>query len=200
MEPNLSNLLYDYTPEFEPGKGSLIVSEPMMREEYFSRSVVLLLDADKSVGHLGLVMNKPSRFRVGDLFDAVPALDSFPVFAGGPVGPDRFFMIHELGEFLEGSGEIVPGLYIGGRLKDLAEYVASGGEVRGKVRFFLGYSGWTRGQLKGELENRSWSVIEKPDLKYVLRGSGNMYWRREVERMGEDYRGWLLVPEDVSNN
>lgn len=200
MKPELDQLLYNYIPDLNPKRGSLLLAEPMMKENYFKRSVVLILDADPAGGHLGLVMNNPSRFRVGDLFEDIPLLSRYPVFAGGPVGLDRFFMIHRLGDVLEGSGEIVPGLWIGGNLKDLSRFISEGGDVRGKVRFFFGYSGWVKNQLNNELEEHSWVVSEKPDLKYILRGSGNMYWRREVEKLGEPFRGWLLVPEDISNN
>lgn len=78
---NIGNLLYDYNPEIVPERGSLLVSEPMMEEAFFSRSVVMILDIDRGRGHLGLVMNKATHLTLRSLLpDWVGGAD-VPVFA-----------------------------------------------------------------------------------------------------------------------
>lgn len=197
---NISNLLYDYNPGFVPERGSLLVSEPMMDEAFFSRSVVMILDIDKSRGHLGLVMNKPTSLTLCDLLPDWDNGRHVPVFCGGPVDTQRLFMLHTLGSRFEGSTEVIPGLYVGGDIEEIVDYIDCGGEIESKIRFFLGYSGWCKGQLQGERESNSWAVDLHPDVSLLLQGEGNSYWRREVKLLGEAYRSWLMVPQDPSYN
>lgn len=197
---NLSNLIYDYNPEVVPERGSLLISEPLMEEAFFSRSVVMILDVDGGRGHLGLVMNKKTNLTLQNLLPEWVNGKDVPVFCGGPVDPQRLFMLHSLGGIFENSSEIIPGIYVGGKIEEIVDYIDEGGEIDGKIRFFLGYSGWSKDQLKGEQENHSWAVDLHPDPEGLLQGEGNSYWRREVKRLGENYRSWLMVPQDPSYN
>lgn len=197
---NISSLLYDYNPDIQPERGSLLISEPMMEESYFSRSVVMILDIDGGRGHLGLVMNKSTNLTLQNLLPEWVNGGDVPVFSGGPVDPQRLFMLHTLGHRFHGATEVIPGIYVGGRIEDIVKYIDEGGEIEGKVRFFLGYSGWSKDQLKEERMNHSWAVDLHPDVSGLLKGEGNSYWRREVKRLGENYRSWLMVPQDPSYN
>lgn len=197
---NLSNLLYDYNPDVVPERGSLLISEPMMEEAFFCRSVVMILDIDRQRGHLGLVMNKLTHLTLQNLLPEWGNGKTVPVFCGGPVDNQRLFMLHTLGPRFEGASEVIPGIYVGGKIEDIVNYIDEGGDIEGKIRFFLGYSGWSKNQLKGERENHSWAVDLHPDPSGLLEGEGNSYWRREVKRMGENYRSWLMVPQDPSYN
>ncbi|MDE6532382.1 MAG: YqgE/AlgH family protein [Muribaculaceae bacterium] len=197
---NLEKLLYDYNPDIEPERGSLLISEPMMEEEIFCRSVVMILDIDRGRGHLGLVMNKPTRLTLRSLMPSWESGGTVPLFCGGPVDNNRLFMLHTLGSMFEGSTEVIPGIYVGGRIESIVDYIEAGGEIEGKIRFFLGYSGWSRNQLEEEKRSHSWAVDLHPDASGLLTGEGNSYWRREVGRLGERYRSWLMVPQDPSYN
>lgn len=197
---NIGNLLYDYNPEIVPERGSLLVSEPMMEEAFFSRSVVMILDIDRGRGHLGLVMNKATHLTLRSLLpDWVGGAD-VPVFCGGPVDPQRLFMLHTLGEIFQGASEVIPGIYVGGKIEDIVDYIDSGGVIEGKIRFFLGYSGWSKDQLEHERKSHSWAIDLHPDTSDLLSDEGNSYWRREVKCLGENYRSWLMVPQDPSYN
>lgn len=197
---NISNLLYDYNPEIVPERGSLLVSEPMMEEAFFSRSVVMVLDIDSGRGHLGLVMNKATRLTLRSLLPDWEGGGDVPVFCGGPVDRQRLFMLHTLGDIFNGASEVIPGIYVGGRIEDIVSYIDAGGTIDGKIRFFLGYSGWSRDQLEQERKAHSWAIDLHPDTSDLLRDEGNSYWRREVKRLGENYRSWLMVPQDPSYN
>lgn len=199
---DLKELLYSYSHPSELRRGSLLIAEPLMREEIFSRGVVMILDEDKAHGHLGLVLNKPTALDLGDLIPELGIERKVPVFSGGPVDHSRLFMLHTLGDLFTGSSELIPGIYVGGNIEEIAVYLAEGGEIDGKIRFFLGYSGWTAGQLKGEIDRNAWAVGNdaEPDSGRLLKGKGNMYWRREVERLGMEFRSWLLIPDNPSLN
>lgn len=201
MNMDINKFLYNHKYTSDLKRGSLLIAEPLMREDIFSRSVVLILDKDKDQGHLGLVLNKTTNLDLGDLIPELELERSVPVFSGGPVDHSRLFMLHTLGELFEGSTELIPGIYVGGRIEDIAAYLTDGGEVDGKIRFFLGYSGWTSGQLLGEINRNVWAVADaEPDAERLLEGRGNSYWRHEVERLGNDYRSWLVVPQHPSLN
>lgn len=200
LNMNIENLLYDYNPDIKPEKGSLLVSEPMMEEAFFSRSVVMILDVDSGRGHLGLVMNKPTRLTLNNLLPGWTKGSNVPVYCGGPVDPQRLFMLHSLGEIFNDSSEVIPGIYVGGKIEDIFNYIECGGQIEGKLRFFLGYSGWSKDQLEQEKENHSWAIDLHPDVSLLFDGDGNSYWRREVKHLGENYRSWLMVPQDPSYN
>lgn len=188
------------TPGGVPDRRSLLLAEPLMQEPYFRRSVVLLLERDPSGGYIGLTLNKQADLTMADLVPGWERGRDVEVFSGGPVDEQRLFMLHTLSDVLKGSREILPGLFVGGTLEDITTYIEGGGEIEGKMRFFLGYSGWDSGQLEKELLGRSWAVADavSPDGSDTMRlidGRENDFWRREVNRLGEDYRSWLVVPE-----
>lgn len=135
-----------------------------------------------------------------DLFDLSEDALNVEVYSGGPVDGDRLFMLHTLGKQVEGSVEIANGIYVGGELTDIAAAVSSGAAVTGEMRFFVGYSGWGKGQLEDEIEGNFWAVSRDYDPELLLTGSGTHYWREEVGRLGERYRSWLMIPENPSDN
>lgn len=167
---NIRNLLYDYNPVITPERGSLLVSEPMMEETIFSRSVVMILDIDRGRGHLGLVMNKPTQLTLKNLMPEWEAGGDVPVFCGGPVDQQRLFMLHTLGSCFRGASEVIPGIYVGGDIEDIVDYIDSGEKIDGKLRFFLGYSGWSKDQLESERKRHSWAIDLHPESSELLSG------------------------------
>lgn len=198
----LSSLLFNHSYPDDPKRGSLLIAEPFMKGDVFSRSVILILDVEQDQGHLGLELNKCLSVDLSDLIENLETERKIPVFRGGPVDSSRLFMLHTLGEEFRDSSEILPGLFVGGSLEDVYEYLSEGGETEGKIRFFLGYSGWTKGQLRSEIDHQVWALNNEGfvDANLLLTGKGNSYWRREVERLGSGYRSWLIVPRDPKLN
>lgn len=197
---DIKDILFSKLPESTPHMGSLLISEPLMEDKYFSRAVILVLDEPEDGGHFGLILNKPTEMTLKDLMPEWEAGERIPIFCGGPVDLKRMFLLHTLGEKLGSATEILPGIYVGGDLDKIIDYVEDGGEIDGKLRFFLGYCGWSPGQLAGELEGKTWGVNTVPSSINLLKGEGLKYWTREVKELGEEYRGWLLVPIDPSMN
>lgn len=197
---NIHELLYNNFTKADPKRGSLLIADPMMEELYFRRSVVMVLDVDTNKGFLGLTLNKETRITLHDLMPWWAKGMNIPVYCGGPVDLERLFLLHSLGERIKGATEIIPGIYVGGDVEEILNYIEEGGEIEGKLRFFLGYSGWSEGQLEREIERHSWAVRTPENGSGLLTGSENEYWRREVEKLGESYRSWLLMPLDPSSN
>lgn len=192
---DLCSLLHKDPVEVNPKAGQLLLAEPLMRDDMFGRSVIMILEQDAQGGHLGLCLNKGPLCTLGDLIPNLPVCNDIPLFRGGPVDMQRMFMLHRLGDRLPGSLPIAPGLYVGGDENELIKYLVGHPESEGEIRFFLGYSGWEAGQLTSEIMRNSWALNVAPDTNDLLRGRNDEYWRREVERLGPDYRSWLIVPE-----
>ncbi|MDE5975875.1 MAG: YqgE/AlgH family protein [Muribaculaceae bacterium] len=193
---DFNNLIYKPSSGDQPGRGSLLIAEPLMKELHFQRSVILLLDSDNEGGHMGLALNKATSLTLRDLMPDWENGRDVPVYCGGPVDLQRLFMLHTLGATLPGSMEVSPGIYVGGDVEAIKDYVDSGGEIEGRLRFFLGYSGWHKDQLAGEIKRNSWAVNNFPDGSLLLSSEENDFWRREVENLGDNYRGWLMMPQE----
>lgn len=197
---DLASLIHKEPTIIDPARGDLLIAEPLMLSPYFKRSAVLLLDKDSDGGHLGLVMNLQIPVTLKDLFPDWINSEKVRVYCGGPLEADRFFMLHTMGNVFKDSTEVIEDLYVGADLDEVVEYVSEGNETEGKIRFFLGYSGWGKEQLSTEILQSNWAVNRIPKSRELLIGAGDEYWRREVELMGDKYKSWLLVPSDPELN
>lgn len=197
---DIDNFLHKTPAEVDPKPGHLLLAEPMMLDPNFYRSAILVLDREDDGSHLGLILNRELPATVDAIIADWPGTENMPLFNGGPVEIDRLFLLHRLGRIVDDSIEILPGIYTGGNADQIRDYIASGAETDGMIRFFIGYSGWGTGQLTKELLENSWAVNVNPDAADLLRGSGEEFWRREVGRIGSDYRSWLNIPAHPSLN
>lgn len=182
-------------------KGDLLVAEPFMHDKWFGRSIIALFDHDNEKGSAGLVLNNELDTTLSEIFSDVHT-QGLKVYCGGPMGHDRLFFLHTLGDkIFPDAQEISPGLWMGGRFASAVEYLNAGYPYEGHIRFFVGYSGWSENQLKDEIENGAWAVPEKHfEASSLLEGEGNVYWKKIISQMGDKYRNWTLVPEDARAN
>lgn len=198
---DLQSLLFNIKIDSSaPQRGSLLVSEPFLKEQYFNHSVICLVDYEPLQEAMGIVLNKPTAYSLCELVESVNRECKTPVFCGGPLSCDRIYFIHRLGDYIPDSKEIVPGLWIGGDFGVMIDYVNSGYPIDGNVRFFIGYSGWGVDQLDGELRKNVWAVTQISDLDRLLSGGDDDYWHRTVRSMGLPYRGWLYHPQNPRVN
>ncbi|NOU48655.1 MAG: YqgE/AlgH family protein [Bacteroidales bacterium] len=194
---DIEKLLVIKKNELAPGKGRLLISEPFMDDFYFGRSVILLISHD-SDGSFGLIMNKPVPEKFNDIIADFPPFDAH-VFIGGPVQPDNMFILHTLGDRVEGSVEIIEGLYWGGDLEAIREQILLGTVNPNEVRFFMGYSGWESEQLNNELERNAW-VVTKTTTGKLLRTKHNRMWSQFVSQLGSEYELWNRFPVNPEMN
>jgi putative transcriptional regulator len=181
-----------------PVQGNVIISEPFLKDAYFQRSVVLLVEHAKE-GTIGLVLNKKTSLKVNSFFDELKDCPDMPIYIGGPVSPTRLFFIHTLGDkLISGSVKIKDSLYFDGSFNELKDYILRGHTIEGKVKFFLGYSGWTKGQLSEEIRQDSWLVSSEPSD--IMHADGDDYWKSSVSKLGKIYRNWIIYPKDPCLN
>ena len=142
-----------------PERGCLLVAK---RPDLgmFSYSVVLLTEHDDEIGSSGLVLNMATPLHVSNLGleDHISAsLGKLPLYIGGPVTRNLLHVLHGVGA-VEGSMEIVPGVYAGG-VESAADLVLRGELEAGEFRLLAGYSGWEPYQLSEEIMHGAWHVI-----------------------------------------
>ncbi|MDR0748153.1 MAG: YqgE/AlgH family protein [Tannerellaceae bacterium] len=181
-----------------PTKGSLLISEPFLQNAYFQRSVVLLIEHNTD-GSMGFVLNKKTNLIINDFFPEFKNLSDIPIYLGGPVSSNRLFFIHTLEEVIPDSIKITDGLYFDGNFDKLKQYIVKGNLIKGKVKFFLGYSGWTKGQLGFEIKEESWMVSRSANSNIML-ADGELFWKRSLEVLGNQFKAWINFPKDPHLN
>ncbi len=191
------------TPKLPLTRGSLFIAQPFLSEDWFERAVISLIDYDRKEGATGLVLNNSTKSSLRDVLDASGDCGAkVPLYCGGPLSHDRLFYIHTLGpDIIPESSLYAPGLYIGGDLDSALSYVRDGYPTEGCIRFFIGYSGWSRGQLEEEMMANTWASVEGVlPADTLLVGHGDSYWQRIVRSMGDAYKSWRLIPREVISN
>ena len=185
------------TNNVPPQKGRILIAEPFLHGDYFSRSVVFLV-AHSEKGAVGFILNKKIDFRLQDVFIDFPEFDAH-VYLGGPVSADSIFFVHKVGEKLPGSIKVLGNLSWGGDFETLKNLISKGMVKPSDIHFFLGYSGWDAGQLEGEIKEDSWLVTDV-DENAIMRESQDVSWTDFVVKAGNRYSIWQNYPENPSFN
>lgn len=193
----LGDILSIKTNNIKPGKGKILISEPFLGDYYFKRSVVLLADHSEE-GSFGLIMNKPLSMNLKEVVKDFPEFNT-KIYLGGPVESDNLFFIHTKGDQIEGSLEILNGLYWGGNLEVVKEMMLLKKISPGEIRFYIGYSGWSPNQLLEELKRNSW-VVSRMKAQNLLNTDPELLWKSSLEKLGGDYVYWPKFPVDPMQN
>lgn len=185
--------------ETEPTKGRILISDPFLPDPNFSRTVVLLTEHNKE-GTFGLVLNQLTDLRLDKVLGRND-FPSIPIYQGGPVQLDTLHFIHSFGGALTGSIKIAEGLWWGGDFEALAEILSSKDYKEDQFKFFIGYSGWSAGQLDEELEANSWMVGDiKPEEALAKQSDHQNLWRKAVKKRGGSDRFLANSPLDPQWN
>lgn len=177
--------------------GNVLLAEPFMLDPNFKRSAVLLCEHNAE-GSLGFIMNKPLNMRVDELIADFPEFDSGVMF-GGPVQTDTIHYIHNTGDLLEESVKITDGVFWGGDFEKLKFLITSQLIKPQNIRFFVGYSGWSEGQLIDEMNIGSW-VVADMDANYLFRSKAKNLWKQVMYNKGNTYTVIAQMPETLSWN
>ncbi|QKZ15374.1 YqgE/AlgH family protein [Spirosoma sp. KUDC1026] len=176
--------------------GNLLIAEPFMGDNNFDRSVVLVCE-HSDAGTFGLVLNQPTDIHLGDVIDEVQA--DLPLFIGGPVQQNTLHFIHRRPDLIDDSIRIAEGLYWSGNFEQIKRAVNLGTLTERDARFFIGYSGWSEGQLADELLKKSW-IISQADASFLFDTPVDQFWRGVLKRMGGEYKSIAHYPVDPRLN
>ena len=150
----------------------LLIAMPGMADPNFSTTVTLICEHNDE-GALGIVINRPLTLTVGGLFEQLdlqdpdPSAAANPVLMGGPVGPERGFVLHDPAHNYENSLAISSDICLT-LSRDIIDAMATGtGPSKSLVA--LGYAGWDSGQLEGEMLANSWlNVPATPEIVFDM--------------------------------
>lgn len=172
-----------------PLAGQLLLALPLLSDARFSRSVTLICQHDDD-GAMGVMVNRPSEYTLGDVLGQMgvdggsDTLHAQLVLAGGPVHPERGFVLHDGGLQWESTMAIGDALYLT-TSRDILEAMVQGqGPANAIVA--LGCAGWTSGQLEAELTDNDWlTVPSDPELLFEIPLDAR--WETSAGRIGVDF-------------
>jgi putative transcriptional regulator len=196
MKPEID--LFAILPEDKvPEKGKILVSEPFLADSFFNRSVVYLTDHNPK-GSVGFILNKKLDIRISDTVTGFEGWDEY-LNMGGPVAPDTLHYIHNLGHIIPKSVHIEGDIYWGGDIDAIRDLIRTESISPEQIRFFLGYSGWSAGQLERELKENSW-VITRIKSDTIMSSRGTDSWKKVLRSFKNKYRVWADFPESPDMN
>jgi putative transcriptional regulator len=171
--------------------GSLLLAHPSMRDPNFRHSVVLM-SAHSAEGAMGVVLNRPLGKRLGQLSGdfALGPLSGVQLFTGGPVQTEQ--LVLAAWQVRADGFRLHFGIEPDKALQLLAE---DGTHVRG----FLGYSGWSAGQLENEMKHKTWVVADVPE-DLLTQAQDESLWRTVLGREGARWRLWAGEPDHPEEN
>jgi len=166
----------------------LLIAMPGMADPNFSTTVTLICEHNDE-GALGIVINRPLDLTLAGLFEQLDVVDpdpqasARPVLMGGPVGPERGFVLHDPGSSFENSIEVSSDICLT-LSRDVIDAMATGAGPRQSL-VALGYAGWEPGQLEYEMLANSWlNVPATPDI--VFDTPFNDRWMSAAQTLGID--------------
>ncbi|MEX1002835.1 MAG: YqgE/AlgH family protein [Crocinitomicaceae bacterium] len=181
----------------DPKKGRLLITEPFLQNDFFSRSVILLCEHNEE-GSFGFVLNNYVDIELSE-FEGMPDFET-NISMGGPVSVKNLYYIHTLGDKLPGSMQVKDNLYAGGDFEVLKEMMAARQIAHNQIRFFMGYAGWVEKQLEGELKLNSWLVTEIKSIDDIMNTDYTNIWNDYMQHQGGKYKAFAHFPKDASLN
>lgn len=181
-----------------PSTTRLLIAHPFLKDPHFSRSVVFLCKNEEA-GAFGFLLNKPFFRSLEELLPDVMDGLHFPVFAGGPVQTDALNFIHRYPHYLGESEEVMKDIFLGGNFESLLIHLKNDDIEETGIRFFIGYSGWSEGQLDREIEEGSWLTAEAT-RKLLFETPPEHIWKEALRQLGGDYAMLANYPADPQLN
>lgn len=165
-----------------------LIAMPGMGDPNFHRTVTYMCQ-HSSEGALGIVINRPTELTLGDILQQMSIeidnekISKTPIYFGGPVQPERGFVIHRPKGSWDSSLKVSDSVALT-TSRDILEAIAHG---RGPDRFMvaLGYAGWGQGQLEREMVQNAW--LNSPAADQILfELPADQRWRSAARQMGID--------------
>ena len=171
-KPNLNIMAGDSQQAGGYLEQQMLIAMPGMLDDNFAGSVTLLCQHNDE-GAIGITINRLSDYSLGEILAQLQlecrdeSLRALPVLEGGPVSPDRGFVLHSPRAGYESSMPINQDIMVTTSRDVLADIAEGTGPEKFTVA--LGYAGWGGGQLEGEMLANAWlSVSADTDIVFDL--------------------------------
>ena len=153
-------------------QGVFLVASDHLTGSSFEKTVILVTKYSK-YGAFGVVINRPSKFRIQDVFPAIKSTRKHDkVFLGGPVHASSFVYLMNKSD-LKNTLPVIEGIHLGGGQKNLIP-VLEKAQSSDLIRAYAGYAGWAPGQLDAEFARGDWLLTEA-DKTSIFQNNNNLW-------------------------
>jgi putative transcriptional regulator len=158
----------------------LLVAHPAFRDLEYRQTVLIAAPAPNG-GHVGVILNRPTRRSLGSLFpEHEPSKKVLePVFYGGPFSRGALVALVRADD-APGSGSVLlmKNLYLAFRANTIDHVIET---TPNEARYFVGYVGWRQGELKSEIDRGLWSVMNA-EVDTVFRKDTDGLWEELLQQ------------------
>ena len=183
--------------DIPPSAGVLLIAPPMMQDPNFRRTVILLCEHGVD-GSFGLILNRSISMHLADVVEDMHDYAG-PLSVGGPVQPNTLHVLHQYGNRVGEAIEVQQNLFWGGDFDEIQKIVQSEETSFQDIRFFLGYAGWSPGQLDAEIEQDGW-IVTPAENSFVFNVEPEALWKKILRTMGGEYALLSNFPDDPRMN
>jgi putative transcriptional regulator len=152
----------------------LLVAHPAFRDIEYRQTVLLAAPAPNG-GHVGVILNRPTRRSLGSLFPEHEPSKKVqePVYYGGPFSRGALVALVR-SDSMPGAGSVLlmRNLYLAFRANTIDQVIET---TPNEARYFVGYVGWRPGELKSEIDRGLWSVMNA-ELDTIFRKDTEGLW------------------------
>ena len=172
----------------------ILIAHPAFRDLEYRQTVLVAAPAPNG-GHVGVILNRPTRRSLGSLFPehepSKKVVD--PVFYGGPFSRGALVALVR-GDNAPGAGSVLlmKNLYLAFRANTIDHVIET---TPNEARYFVGYVGWRPGELRGEIDRGLWSVVNA-ELEVIFRKDTEGLWE-ELLQQSKRIRA-ALPPDSLS--
>jgi putative transcriptional regulator len=157
-----------------------LIAHPMFRDLDYRQTVLLAAPAPNG-GHIGVIINRPTRRSLGSLFPehepSKKVVD--PVYYGGPFSRGALVALVKTDETPgSGSVQLMKNLYLAFRAITIDQVIEA---TPNEARYYVGYVGWRPGELRREIDRGLWSVLNAA-LDVVFRKNTAGLWEELLQQ------------------
>ena len=164
----------------------LLIAMPSLADSHFAQTVTLICE-HTAQGALGIVINRPMPMSMGEVFEQLDLtctnteICAQPILRGGPVQPDRGFVIHRAGSLWDSTLVVSETIHVT-TSRDVLQSIAAG-QGPSPMQMVLGYAGWDAGQLEAEMAQNAW--LNVPFKEHILFGTPyEQRWQAAAHLLG----------------
>lgn len=158
----------------------VLAARPGLADPNFREAVVLVAHTPRG-DTIGVVLNRPTTQRLGDVAPDFPHADAYaqPLYRGGPVLPRAIVALFRSAAPPGASAfEVLPDTYLTLDPKVIDSLLE---KREGRYRLFAGFSGWASGQLEAEMTQESWYAFPATE-ELLFRSDTSAMWRELMEK------------------
>lgn len=166
---------------------NFLIAMPGMADPFFAKTVTYLCQHNEE-GALGIIINRPSELTLADIMSQMEievreeAIGQIPVYFGGPVQPERGFVLHDSTDGQWNSTLKVSDTISLTTSRDILEAISQG-EGPQRLLIALGYAGWGKGQLEKEITENAW-LNAPAEQSIIFSRPAASRWKAAAELMG----------------